>query len=337
MRVAIIGAGFYGLHLADSLINLGIETHIYEKESNILSMSSGNNQFRLHLGFHYARNFRTREQSREGYYKFIEKYGHLTKKVEKNFYLVPKGNSLLDFQTYKMIMMSSGLSFTECDLPNEISHECGCIKTDERIICIKLFREFFTKKLKNNLFLNKKITIKNNIGNSIVDGKIYDYVINCTWGHLDKKDGFYFEATILLYYKLKNINNADKAWTFVDGNLCSIYPTENKLIYTLSSVLHTPLIKSKDLLKVKNFLNNINEKIIQEKRFKMEKEIRNFYKNFTIDFEYIRPQLSIKTKPIGDDDDRSCYVFKKDRTISILSGKIDNIFYATSETLALLS
>jgi len=71
MKFAVIGAGFYGLHIATRLKALGLEVAIFEQEKDILKFASGNNQFRLHLGFHYARNFRTRQQSRDGYHVFL--------------------------------------------------------------------------------------------------------------------------------------------------------------------------------------------------------------------------------------------------------------------------
>ena len=86
MKFAIIGAGFYGLHIASRLRALGLEATIYEQQDQILSFASGNNQYRLHLGFHYARNFRTRQQSRDGYFRFMERYGRLTREIEKNYY-----------------------------------------------------------------------------------------------------------------------------------------------------------------------------------------------------------------------------------------------------------
>jgi 2-polyprenyl-6-methoxyphenol hydroxylase-like FAD-dependent oxidoreductase len=51
MKFAVIGAGFYGLHIASRLRALGLETKVFDKAHDILSFASGNNQFRLHWGF----------------------------------------------------------------------------------------------------------------------------------------------------------------------------------------------------------------------------------------------------------------------------------------------
>ena len=87
MKFAVVGAGFYGLHIATRLKALGLETKTFEKGDDIMRFSSGNNQFRLHLGFHYARNFRTRQQSRDGYFRFLGRYDKLTIPIQDNYYL----------------------------------------------------------------------------------------------------------------------------------------------------------------------------------------------------------------------------------------------------------
>lgn len=47
------------------------------------------------------------------------------------------------------------------------------------------------------------------------------------------------------------------------------------------------------------------------------------------------PQLAIKTKPVGAYDDRSCQVVRRGRVFSVMSGKIDTIFFAMERILEL--
>lgn len=337
MKFAVIGAGFYGLHIASRLNALGLETKVYEKNGRILSFASGNNQFRLHLGFHYARNFRTRQQSRDGFYRFLERYEKLTKPIDENYYLVPQGDSLIDFLTYKMIMMSSGLDFVEKETPIEITHPCGTIHVAERVLLIDKARDYFHNQLPNLIELNTEATVKNNEKFIDVDGEKFDYCIDCTWGHLVPDQKFFFESTILLYYKKKNMKIPLQAFTFVDGPLCSLYPTEDDSIFTLSSVLHTPIGQHETSKEALKEIAQLTTHDIQLKRLLMEKQFMHYYPSFLNDYEYIEPQLCIKTKPFGHDDDRSCYVKKHGRMIKVLSGKIDNIFYASSEVISLIN
>src|SRR6185437_1524824 len=96
LRIGIIGAGWYGCHIALSLKALGFDVSVFERNNDILSEASGNNQFRLHQGFHYPRHHATRVQSRDGFMRFIERYPRLSREVPENIYAVPKEDSLID-------------------------------------------------------------------------------------------------------------------------------------------------------------------------------------------------------------------------------------------------
>ena len=80
-RVAIIGAGWYGCHLGSSLKALGFDVRVFEQHHRPLHEASGNNQFRLHLGFHYPRHHGTRVQSRDGFARFMERYPQVNVQV----------------------------------------------------------------------------------------------------------------------------------------------------------------------------------------------------------------------------------------------------------------
>lgn len=336
MKFAIIGAGFYGLHIATRLKALGLETRVFEKSSEILACASGNNQYRLHLGFHYARNFRTRQQSRDGFFRFLERYGKLTEEIPENYYLVPEGDSLIDFPTYKLIMMSSGLDFTEKEPPEEIVYPCGAMLTAERVLMIDRARQHFYQQLSSNIQLETEAVTLINEYSVEVNGESFDYCIDCTWGHLLPDKNFFFESTILLYYRKKTSSAPARAYTFVDGPLCSLYPTEDPEIFTLSSVLHTPIEQHSTSREAQQTIASLSSHDINLKRLLMEKQIMKYYPSFLENYEYVAPQLCIKTKPFGQDDDRSCYVKKQGRLIKCLSGKVDNIFYAASEVMALI-
>jgi hypothetical protein len=336
LRIAVIGAGFYGLHIASRLKALGLEVKLFEKSNKILGFASGNNQFRLHLGFHYARNFRTRQQSRDGYFRFLERYGNLTEEIPENYYLVPKGDSLIDFATYKLIMMSSGLDFIEKEKPDVISHPCGSVLTAERVLMIDLARQYFQQHLSGCIQLETEALVTAKEYSVEVNGESFDYCIDCTWGHLIPDKNFFFESTILLYYKKKTSATPSRAYTFVDGPLCSLYPTENPDIFTLSSVPHTPISQHNTSADALHAIANLSGHDTNLKRLLMEKQFMRYYPSFLDDYEYTEPQLCVKTKPFGQDDDRSCYVKKNRRFITCLSGKIDNIFYAAAEVLSLI-
>jgi len=237
MKIAIIGGGWVGCHLGYKLKG-GHDITIYEKNDKLFNETSFNNQNRLHYGYHYSRNHKTRELCKNTFYDFINDYGFLIKDVKNNIYCVPKKNSLIDFNTYLKIFQD--FDYTIYD--NLSEHMEGCISTQEKYIDFKKAFEFFNNKL-SSLIVNKKIShddifnLKNN----------FDIVINATNNHMkdNSLSQYFYELTISFLYE--KISDTDfGALTMVDGQLFSIYPYE-KNIYTVTDVEHTPIKKFKNI------------------------------------------------------------------------------------------
>jgi hypothetical protein len=325
MNVAIVGAGIYGCHIASVLSDFGVDIKIYEKNSDIFLEASGNNQFRLHLGYHYARDYRTRNQSKLGFNKFLDKYKEYTREIDDNYYLVPKYNSLIDFRTYLSIFSHEGFEFELLKNQSKVflNNVEGIINVDERVICVERLKKYFKKKLKNKIILNH--TIDNDIFNELKE--TYDYVIDCTWGKLTPLLNSFYEVTHLAY--CKNINKQNHpALTFVDGNLWSLYPTEDKDIFTLSSVSHTPLFQSNVYKEIQDFIKSLDDKTLKINYLKMVNDVEYYYPNFKENFKYIGNQISVKTKIIGSNDPRDCRVWRDENVIRVFSGKIDTLYIA---------
>ena len=336
MRIAIIGAGWYGCHLSCTLAALGLDVTVYEQHTRLLHEASGNNQFRLHQGFHYPRHHGTRMQSRDGFTRFVERYPDLSIARPHNIYAISEHESSMDFHTYRLIMTATGTEFTELtQAPVSLQHVSGMLATQERVLMLARTREYFFSKLSNRLRLGQRIDHIDTIANYVtIDGDLYDYVIDATWGHLTAPaNQVFYEPTVLLSYEGPP---EFPALTFVDGPLCSVYPTEDAQIFTLSSVVHTPLGRFLTSSEARQRLCEVDRDLISVKRVKMEEQISYYYPDFGACFRFIGPQLAIKTKPIGNYDDRSCSVSRNGRIFSVMSGKIDTIFTAAERVLSLL-
>lgn len=70
----IIGGGFYGCWLALFLKKRSNSVLLIEKEKEILTRASYNNQARVHNGYHYPRSFLTASRSHMNYLRFIKDY-----------------------------------------------------------------------------------------------------------------------------------------------------------------------------------------------------------------------------------------------------------------------
>ena len=85
--VCIIGGGFYGCYVAKKITEnfKNINVELYEKNSNLLTEAGKNNQYRLHLGFHYPRSIETIKQTQEGSKIFIKEFNNFISKPKKKY------------------------------------------------------------------------------------------------------------------------------------------------------------------------------------------------------------------------------------------------------------
>ncbi|MEZ9259975.1 FAD-dependent oxidoreductase [Vibrio splendidus] len=329
MKISIIGAGWYGCHIASSLLQAGHDVTIFEKSNSSISGASKKNQNRLHLGFHYPRCHQTRMQSKEGFNWFIEHYEHLTRKINRNYYAVSSNDSLIDFDTFKIIMNGSGLDFKEKVKPNTFLNISNVIECDERVIRNDLASNYFNNILKDNIIFNTYVDLNNEDVIEALNNK-YDYIIDCSWGTARKIEGlsYFYEPCIYFYYRKKS-KEEEFALTIMDGKHYSLYPYYDD-IYTLTSVEHTPLGQydhiNDALVKMAGCKNN--NKLTREKQYLFEKEFSTFYPEFLECFEFVSCEFSLKTKIHSATDFRGCIVQKADQIISVFSGKIDTLHIA---------
>jgi glutaredoxin-related protein len=193
MKIAIIGGGWVGCHLAYKLKNEHTVT-IFEKNHSLFEETSYKNQNRLHLGFHYARNNKTRKLCLDTFDRFLTDYEFLTKELQHNLYCVTKNTSILDYETYLQIFKE----FDYKEISNSLKNVEGCINTKERHINFDEAKKFFNEEL-SDLVVKKRITPSRL--SSIK--KEYDLVINATNNVIKDHHNHssFFELTISLVYE----------------------------------------------------------------------------------------------------------------------------------------
>ena len=316
MKIAIIGGGWVGCHMAMKLK----DTHditIFEKNNELFSKSSFNNQNRLHIGYHYARNSNTRNLCKETFDVFLHDYEFLTEKIENNIYCVPETKSIIDYGTYIQIFNDYDFNPTK----NNFNNIVGCINTNERYINFNMAKKFFIKEL-------EKFTVNQHITSNGIEKlkETYDLVINCTNNHiLDKNNNeSFYELTITFLYKKIGLTEFD-ALTIVDGEFFSIYPYVDD-IYTVTDVTHTPIKKFNSIKKLTEFEKNITDDLIFKKKELIENKIIFYFPEFKNLFEYYSCFTSTKSKFISESDNRYPIISKDDNLINCFTGKIQGIY-----------
>lgn len=315
MKIAVIGAGWVGCHLA-KVLKKEHDVILFEKNDSIFNETSYKNQNRLHYGYHYARNYSTRNLSKSTFYKFIDDYGFCVEDIDKNFYCIPKKASLLDLETYLKIfddypIESVNHNFTNTD---------GCILTNEKYIDFKKAKEFFKNELTH---LIKYETINDEKLNNL--SKKFDLVIDSTnnFMKLIDNDNFY-ELTLTLIYDKINPTEYDSV-TFVDGELFSIYPYEDNK-FTLTDVKLTPLKRFSTIEDLKEYEKTIDNSFIVSKINEFEDSVKIFIPDFKNYFKYNSYFLSVKSKVNDESGNRYPITQIKGNIISCFTGKIQGIY-----------
>jgi FAD dependent oxidoreductase len=318
----VIGGGIYGCHISLWLMQRGEEVALYEREASLMSMASGNNQFRLHLGFHYARNSVTRRQSKIGFEFFMSQYSNFTLDSPLNLYVVPSESSLIDYPTYISIFKNEGFDFDEMD-PSQFHHLMGiegAIHVKERIIDVDKLRQYFTDVLRDSYVLNNRVDEA-----TIMKWKLEGFfVIDCTWGARQSISDYFYEVTHLVYVQTNE--KWHPAITLVDGPLWSLYPTATQGLFTLSHVRHTPLEVFDKYDEALCYMNDLSEDILSVNYDRMINDVIKIYPSFVDIFTVVGHQRSIKRKPRGLSDPRDCRIELLEDEIRVQSGKIDTMY-----------
>lgn len=151
LRVAVIGGGFYGCHLASQMANAKIQVSIYERSASLFQGASGWGDTRIHNGVKYLRNKKTRDLLASEKEIFMSHYGQFytgDAHHECELQLITNdGKSLLDFGAF-LDLYKSVEPCVDVDLTNESAIEKDLTtifknQLNSRIISTEIIEEVF--------------------------------------------------------------------------------------------------------------------------------------------------------------------------------------------------
>ena len=335
MKIAIIGAGWFGCLIADELIKNNKKVLIYEKEKDIFQNASGNNQNRLHLGFHYPRSEKTILQSKDGFEEFKKKLGNFCRVIPKNYYFISQDNrTKLDFEEYKSVLRNVNLDFEELKSNeyNFLNKIAGGINCQEELILFKKAKKYFKNKLKDNILYNSEIKEITKVKNKFkIYEKLFDVVINCSWMQYsnNQNKNYTYEYCLMLKYETEKVNHP--AITIMDGPFFTLYPWDEKKAFGLYSVEKSRIDSDKNFNKLKTRVKKITKYKLLEQRKLIESEFSEYYPKFKQEFAFKDYLKSFRTIIKNKNDSRVSYVKNNKNFINVFSGKIDHVFYALKE------
>lgn len=354
----VIGGGFYGSAIAIYLVKQrGLnKVLLIERESNLLTRASHNNQARVHNGYHYPRSFTTAFRSRVNYPKFLQDWPAAIKQDFTKLYAISRRNSKVTARQFERFCHEIGAKIQPADPGLKNLFETRLIEdvflVEECAFDTKKLAQWAKIELADNgieLHFDSRVldisSLPENELSVTIERKDLSrdsincrYVFNCTYSGLNQLSGDYpgtqtglkHEVTEMALMKmpdaLKNIGI-----TVMDGPFFSLMPFPSRDLHTLSHVRYTPHFNWKDECGIDPY-----QKLYSyEKLTRMDRMVRDVrrYLPAVIDAKYVESIFEIKTVLIKNEgDDGRPILFERHRDqpgcYSILGGKIDNIYDA---------
>lgn len=320
MKIRVLGGGWYGCHIAYSLMQDGYDVQLHEVSDRLFSGASGNIPARLHCGTHYPRSKLTRNACKGHYKQFMKTYGHLTRHVPINLYCIAAHDSLLDFGTYRQILKKDIEYITVSDTDEfGLRNVEGAILTGERHILVDKARDFFLDKLRNNIRFNTPA--------DVYDSEDFDFdlTIDCTFCARDEMDIDRFELCLTVLLS----GPTNKAVTIMDGPFPSLYPwDEEHSICSLTSAKWTPIETFSTWPAAKQTQSILSRRVVKNHCDNMIAQMSLYYPEIE-NYKVEDCRLAIRAMPRSGCDARLVDVVDiDDKTIRVRAGKIDAIFHA---------
>lgn len=321
MRIRVVGAGLYGLHLSLSLLRDGHDVEVFEASDHILAGASGNCPARLHLGAtHYPRSGETQAACAAHQAEFLEHYGFLTRHVPTNIYAIAAHDSLIDFAGYRRVLDGQAEYITIHD-PAEYGLENveGAVLTGERHVVTDMAAAYFTRELGDRIHLGSRVDDP--------DSSDWDMNIDATFAANDPTGIDRYEPCLTVMLE----GPTDRAVTVMDGAFCGTYVWNESLgLSTLTSAKLTPFSKTcRSYGEAKALLNGLRVQEIAARSEEMLDQMAYFWPAVRDLYRIVDFKTAIRAMPRSGADSRLVDVHRRDeKTITVRAGKIDAIFQA---------
>ena len=346
MKIAIIGAGFFGTTAALKLSKYH-DVDLFEKKKDILNGASKINQFRFHLGFHYPRSKKTLNEIKSSYKLFINFFSNKVFEKTLNFYGVSNKGSKISYNSYLKILKKFNLKYKVTN--QKFDNISNLLLTNEKVLNYFKFKQIIKNKLKNsgvNLYINTQLK-KSQVNN-------YHKIIICTYSEnnkilndlseIKKSKKNRYELIEKIVVKLPK-KYRKKSYVIIDGKFVCLDPYLGTNYHLLSDVKYSKIevIKKKNPIfksVKKKYLNDKINKNIKLSNFKKFIKHSSYYLPFLKDAKYVGSMFIVRALKLNVEktDERTGEIQQiNKRFISVFSGKWNTCVYVANKLNKLLS
>ncbi|WP_433885963.1 FAD-dependent oxidoreductase [Pseudomonas vranovensis] len=367
MKIAIVGAGWSGCHVALELAEHGHQVILLERMSSIFAGVSGQFGIRLHKGPHYPRSRATREACLATFERFCARYPQLV--VEHDYSIYAQGRvdatgrpSKVSNQVFASVCHESEACY-QVDLQTSgfTGIEAAYNLYEPSIALGERLRSFFTAELNN-----AGVEVRNSceiVSTQQVSGQQrllaqdgwqldVDRVINATGYQslvsrsLDVGEGVDMEVVyqVCIGLEYEDSQPSQKPFSFIvmDGWFPCLMPLVESESpwprnYVLTHGSYTILGSFARLEQAETLLQTLDDGLVTSLiRPFAEQEMCRFWAAFSPRFRYTGWKGVVQAKLKTRSEFRGSVVFQQGGVIHVFPGKISNVLQAGDEVIALL-
>lgn len=354
MRVAVIGAGIFGVAIAMELDKRHSVTLI-DANGDIMQNASKVNHNRLHFGFHYPRSKETARQSIDGYELFLDHFPEAITSSFENYYMIEKTGHVTSEQ-YERFCDDLGLEYTRRYPKMDINfdHISSSYLTKEPIFDYDLIKSKLMGDLLRSgvrVVLNKRVVREADVAE-------HDAIINVTYFNLNRVNRIFDIDPIPLRLQTVVIpifryDVPKIGVTIMDGKFCSIMPKGfNDGLFLLyhagrSVVFEKECVEiprlwhyGKEIIKNDFLKRRVYDRVIARRNINVIARASKEYFRFLNGCDFVGYWQTVRALPINDNDERlSVFLVNEvgdQKVVSVLSGKISTCFLMANEISGLI-
>ncbi len=273
-RIAVIGAGIFGVQSALKLVSCGFSVSLFERSPDCLSGASLNNQNRLHLGFHYPRDMKTARQCVRGFDSFVEKFAGCIESEFPNAYFIAESGSLTTPDDYQKFCQKLGAEFEVLSENNftipvhavnygilckEVVYDCNKLRgivtdqLDSSGVIVKTSCE--VGRIEKRPFGKYRL-----FASDADDLGQFDYVINCTYANINRLTGQLGFPVVVNQYEytftpVVELDIPKVGVTVMDGPFMTLLPYGKSNRFLLYHVEHSVIARENAVYMNQAWLN----------------------------------------------------------------------------------
>jgi glycine/D-amino acid oxidase-like deaminating enzyme len=364
-RAVVIGGGFFGCATAIHLARRGWRVDVLEQGAELMQRASYVNQARLHNGYHYPRSFQTAIRSRANMPQFCEVYPEAVFTEFRPLYAIARYDSKVSARGFAHFCKASGIPLQRANAEDRSLFDHRLIEeVFEAVEPAFDARALLAQALKVIPGLGVGVHLQTRVkgvtkASTPIQGLVVNtqdggsfsapWVFNCTYAALNHVSGRQLPPQMSLQHKISEVllvkpppELKGRGITLMDGDFFSIMPFPARGLHSLTHVRHTHHVSWVEsslsgqqpvnpLVILQDFLRAHPQGAAGRSRGPwMIRDAQRFVPSVK-DVTVVEPLFDVKTLMTKTAvDDARPILFHRDAAmpnlISILGGKIDNIF-----------